>query len=503
VNLLLLLEMAGAGDPDRVAFRGDGEEMTVAVLRRRALGVGAALAARGSSTLVYGGTNGLAFPVAVFGAAAAGIPLVPVNYRLSRDRREEILTHHPGALVVADQAQLASLAERGHDAIGTDDLLTLGETVATDTVDPDPDTVAVLLYTSGTTSDPKAVVLRHRHLTSYVLSTVEYGSAAAADAALVAVPPYHVAGVAHVLTNLYAGRRVVYLDTFDAAVWLDLVRGQGVTHAMVVPTMLARIVDRLEADGVPPPPTLASIVYGGAAMPARVLERALLLFPDVDFVNAYGLTETASTIALLGPDDHRRALDDPDPAVRERLRSAGRVVPGVEVEIRGPDGRVGDANHPGGIYVRGPQVSGEYLGEDGPSDPDGWFATRDNGYVDADGYLFVTGRDDDTIIKGGENIAPAEIETVITTHPGVADAAVVGVEDDEWGQRIVAVVVPVDGSGPTAEEIREWVRERLRGSRTPDAVAFRDALPYTETGKLLRRSLRADLQDRPGQPGAG
>lgn len=493
MNLLLLLDMASSADPERVAFRMGDTDLTSGELRDRALRIGSALAQSGVSSLAFGATNSLAFPVAVFAAAAAGIPLIPVNFRLAETRRKEILTRHPGALVVATEDQLPGLVGDGYHAVSAAGFLDLDSSDAGEPVDPDPDAIAVLLYTSGTTSEPKAVVLRHRHLTSYVLGTVEFCSATPADTALVAVPPYHIAGVAHVLTNLYGGRRVVYLDAFDPEEWLSLVEREGVTHAMVVPTMLARIVGALEASGRAAPPSLESIVYGGSAMPVAVLERALRAFPEVGFVNAYGLTETASTIALLGPEDHRSGIDDADPSVRARLRSAGRAVPGVEIEIRDVAGTVVGPSVVGEIHVRGPQVSGEYLGADRPSDPDSWFATRDNGYLDHEGYLFIAGRADDTIIRGGENIAPAEIEEAILLHPGVAECAVVGVDDDDWGQRTVAVVVARPDTTVSGDEITEWVRGRLRGSRTPDAVVFRLELPYTETGKVLRRELRAEL----------
>jgi acyl-CoA synthetase (AMP-forming)/AMP-acid ligase II len=217
-------------------------------------------------------------------------------------------------------------------------------------------------------------------------------------------------------------------------------------------------------------------------MPATVLERALTAFAGVDFVNAYGLTETSSTIAVLGPEDHRAAIAG-DEAARRRLGSVGRLVPGIEVEIR--DGE---------IWVRGEQVSGEYLGREASTDADGWFPTRDRGWVDDDGYLFIEGRSDDTIIRGGENIAPAEIEDVLLTHPAVAEAAVVGVPDDEWGQRLAAAVVARPGTAVTQDELRDFVRERLRSSKTPDVIAFRAELPHTDTGKLLRRAVLVDLQ---------
>jgi acyl-CoA synthetase (AMP-forming)/AMP-acid ligase II len=223
-----------------------------------------------------------------------------------------------------------------------------------------------------------------------------------------------------------------------------------------------------------------------------VLRRALELFPQTGFVNAYGLTETSSTIAVLGPEEHREALESDDESVRARLGSVGRVVPGVELQVRDEDGTVLAPTTPGLLFLRGEQVSGEYVGSSA-TDEDGWFATRDRGWVDDEGYLFIEGRADDTIIRGGENIAPAEIEDVLAEHPAVLEAAVIGVPDDEWGQRIAAVVVCTAGADADADELREWVRVRLRSSKTPDVVTFRAELPRTDTGKLLRRNLLAEL----------
>jgi acyl-CoA synthetase (AMP-forming)/AMP-acid ligase II len=168
-------------------------------------------------------------------------------------------------------------------------------------------------------------------------------------------------------------------------------------------------------------------------------------------------------------------------------------VPGIDVEVRGDDGRPVAGGEAGELWVRGPQVSGVYEGIGSVLDADGWFPTRDRARVDSGGYLFIEGRADDTIIRGGENIAPAEIEDVLIRHPALRDAAVVGVPDEEWGERIVAAVVPFEGATADADEIRSFVRARLRGSRTPDDVVIRDSLPYTPTGKLLRREIVADL----------
>jgi acyl-CoA synthetase (AMP-forming)/AMP-acid ligase II len=336
-------------------------------------------------------------------------------------------------------------------------------------------------------------VLRHTHLCSYVLGAVEFASADEQAAALVAVPPYHVAGVSNVVSNVYSTRRVVLLPRFDPADWLATARAESVSHALVVPTMLAQVVERLGGASSADVPSLRTLAYGGAPMPLPVLERALELFADVDFVNAYGLTETSSTIAVLGPDDHREALASDEPEVRGRLRSAGRMAPSVEAEIRSEDGAVADPGRQGLLWVRGEQVSGEYAGAGSPVDEDGWFPTGDLAHVDADGYLFIEGRADDTIIRGGENVAPAEIEDALRTHEAVADVAVVGVPDRAWGECIAAAVVPVPGAAVTEDELRDHVRSRLRGSKTPDQVRFRTELPYTDTGKLLRRRVRDEL----------
>lgn len=293
-----------------------------------------------------------------------------------------------------------------------------------------------------------------------------------------------------VLSNIYAGRRMVYLPDFTPQRWLDLVREEEVTSAMVVPTMLARVVEHLGGESAGAP-KLASLAYGGARMAQPVLERALVAFPDTGFVNAYGLTETSSTIAVLGPDDHREALSDP--ALRHRLSSVGRVVPGMEAQIRAEDDITVLADGDTGLlWVRGAQVSGEYMGKGSVLDADGWFPTRDRARIE-DEFLFIGGRADDTIIRGGENIAPAEIEDVLVRHDDVREVAVIGVPDDEWGERICAVIVPAGETHAEPEQVRAWCRERLRGSRTPDDVVFVDELPKTATGKLVRRDLVAQV----------
>ena len=471
MNISMILEMATSAG-DRAAVTAGERSLTAAELL--GLARGAARRFQRYPAVLYLGANHLAYPVALFGAALAGIPLVPVNYRLGEQQLAGIIARHPGALVLRP-ADLDALLEPADED---------GEPAAAQ----DQDAVAALIYTSGTTAEPKAGVLRHRHLLAYVWNTLEFASAEDGDAALVAAPPYHIAGLTNLLSNLYTGRRVVYLAAFEAAEWLEVVRRERITHAMVVPTMLARVVAEV-GTGDAATPTLRSLSYGGARTPRPVLERALRIFPAADFVNAYGLTETASSVAVLGPEDHRTASAASDPAVRDRLGSVGRALPGIEIQILRYDGTPAGVGETGLVSVRGDQISGEYGGRS-VLDADGWFATRDLGRLDAGGYLFIEGRADDTIIRGGENIAPAEIEDVLLAHPGIVEAAVVGVSDPEWGQRLVAVLV---GDGDPAE-IQRWVRERLRSAKTPDTIVFRAELPKTETGKLLRRAILAELE---------
>jgi fatty-acyl-CoA synthase len=194
---------------------------------------------------------------------------------------------------------------------------------------------------------------------------------------------------------------------------------------------------------------------------------------------------------VLGPDDHRAAIASDDPAVRARLGSVGRPLPSVEIEIRDLAGAPLPPGRSGEVHVRGDQVAGEYLGRR-LTDASGWFATKDAGWIDEAGYLFLEGRLDDVIVRGGENISPGEIEDVLRGHPAVADVAVVGAPDERWGERVAAFVVP-RGEPPSPAQLGDWVKARLRSTKTPETWVFRPELPYNDTGKLLRRVLKAEL----------
>ncbi len=267
---------------------------------------------------------------------------MPVNYRLADDRLRAIINRVTPCVLVAG----AGVAERvagidGVELIDRDAFLAMSIDESIEETDGwgcDPDATAVLLFTSGTTGDPKAAVLRHRNLAAYLVTSLEFGAAGEDEATIVSVPPYHIASVSSVLSTTYTGRRVVQLESFDPKRWVDSVRDENVTHAMVVPTMLNRILDVIDGGGATGDglglPSLRNLAYGGGPMPTQVVERAMNLLPSVDLVNAYGLTETSSTISVLGPDDHRLAFYSDEPEWKARLGSVGQPLPGVEVEIR-------------------------------------------------------------------------------------------------------------------------------------------------------------------------
>ena len=497
MNIALLLEMAAEAAPDRIALVCDGKRWTYAELLAAARGAFEMIQESGVAHVALLDESSEAAVIALFGAALAGVPYCPLNYRLADQDLAALLGRIAPALVIGDEERVERLAgQDGHTVYVREEFTAKAqELVPGDEereYDPGADGIAVQLFTSGTTAAPKAAILRHSNLLGYILGTVEFAAADEADAALVVVPPYHIAGISALMSSIYAQRRIVMLPAFSPEGWVKLVGEEKITNAFVVPTMLTRIVSALEKDGGDVS-SLRAISYGGGKMPLEVIQKALAMFPNTGFTNAYGLTETSSTIALLGPDDHRAALASDDPKVRARLTSLGQPIPTVEIEIRGEDGKPVPVGEPGEIYVRGEQVSGEYK-EKSALDAEGWFPTRDAGFMDEDGYLFLSGRADDVIVRGGENMSPGEIEDVLLTHPAVADACACAIPSVEWGESVGIAVVTREGhAAPSEAELKALIKDRLRSSRVPDKVAFVDELPYNEMGKLLRRKVKEIL----------
>lgn len=486
MDVAMLLDMVSQAAGDRIAVSCGDQHLTYADLQDRAARYASVIRERNVSSVAFVGENSPEAVALFFGCSIAGVSYVPVNYRWTDAQLAEAVERIAPVGVVTDERSAPRVA-------GLEGVVPLSAPDDADPAEPAEaggEFPAVLLFTSGTSGTPKVVVLRNRHLVPYVVSTVEFLNAGPDEAILVSVPPYHIAAVSSMLTSVYAGRRMVLMPAFDPHAWVEAARRESVSQAMVVPTMLNRILDVVEDDGRGLP-TLRHLSYGGGRMPVPTIERAMRLLPGLDLVNAYGLTETSSTITLLSPQDHRDAVASADPAVRARLGSVGKALPAVEIEIRDDHGQAVPPGQAGEVWVRGDQVSGEYLSHSA-TDSGGWYPTRDHGHLDESGFLFLHGRADDVIVRGGENIAPAEVEERLLEHPSVAEAAVVGVPDAEWGERIEAFIVPSDGAVIDDRELQEWVRSGLRSTRVPEAIHRRDELPYNDTGKLLRRQLRAE-----------
>jgi long-chain acyl-CoA synthetase len=475
--------MAAEAMGDREAVKLNNDSITYSELNYMSKSVASLV--KNNEKIGFLSENNLLMPAALFGAAIAGVEFVPLNYRLSEEQLNMQLKRISPAILFTDQ----DIKCKGIKTIGIT-TLALDNKAELDNYSDD-EAVAVELFTSGTTGEPKSAVLKHKNLMAYILGTVEFMSAGAEESVLLSVPPYHIAGIAAVLSSSYSGRKIVQLPNFSAEAWMRLVIKEKITNAFLVPTMLKRIVEKFD-DNLSLP-SLKNVAYGGGKMPRSVIERAMKLLPHVNFTNAYGLTETSATICMLGPEDHRSAFNSSDALIKRRLSSAGRPIPSIELIIKNDEGNICLPEELGNVWVRGEQVSGEYKGIGSKLDSEGWFPTKDRGFLDSDGYLFIDGRADDVIVRGGENISPGEIEDVVRTHPNVEDVAAVAVKDIEWGEAVGLVIV---ASSPIEDdEIIKLVRTKLRSSRVPSIIKYMDELPYNETGKLLRRVIRDNFAD--------
>lgn len=355
--------------------------------------------------------------------------------------------------------------------------------------------ITILMYTAGTTGRPKGVPLTHSGFVSYVLGNVEPANPEIEERNLLTVPLYHVAGIQAMLAAVYGGRTLVIMRQFEVKEWLEAVEREQATRAMLVPTMLKMIIDEPDFSKYNLK-SLKVITYGAAPMPFEVIKKAIEKLPGVNFINAFGQTETASTITTLGPEDHiiEGTEEERDKKLKRLTSSIGKPLPDVEVKIVDEEGNPLPVLEVGEIMARGPRVMTGYWHDEEKTSKvitkDGWLRTSDKGWMDEDGYIYLAGRSDDMIIRGGENISPEEVENVLQSHPIVEEAAVIGVPDPEWGQQPKAVVVLKEGEHAGAVEIMEFCRSKLAGFKRPRSVVFVDALPRNPMGKVLKKDLR-------------
>src|SRR5436309_12276379 len=348
--------------------------------------------------------------------------------------------------------------------------------------------IAIQLYTSGTTGKPKGAMLSHANFLNLVETgrdeKPDWNKWTEDDVSLVAMPIFHIGGSGWGVMGLYHGAKGVIAREFDATKVLDFFEQSGITKLFMVPAAMQFVVRQPRAREVDFS-RLKYMLYGASPIPAALLKECIEVF-KCGFVQMYGMTETTGTIVALPPEDHVEGL--------ERMRSAGKALPGVELAILDADGnklpprQVGEIATRSGSNMAGywnlPEATARTLGSDG------WLRTGDAGYMDEDGYLYIHDRIKDMIISGGENIYPAEVESAICDHPDVAEAAVIGIPDDKWGEAVKAIVVMKPGKQASATDIINFTRERIAGFKTPKSVDFLEALPRNPSGKILRRNLR-------------
>lgn len=518
MNTSTFLSMAADMYDGRVALVFRDLRLTYPQLLERVRRLASSLVAHGvqrGDKVAILQTNCNEYVEAYFAVSMIGGVFVPLNFRAKREELTYMLDNSDSSVLfvgdryiplvnaIRDQLPklrlLISIESRQEGMLYYNDLIEQGDPEGPPEVDPDDQELNMLMYTSGTTAMPKGVMLTYGGFTEYMFSSVEPAVDDDTGVTLLVAPMYHIAGATAVLSAIYGGRRLVIHPQFDPKAWLETVSREKVTTAFLVPTMLKRLMDEPDFDKYDLS-SLRVISYGGAPMPVPVILRAIERFPKhVAFMNAFGQTETTSTVTVLGPEDHRlEGTPEEIERKKRRLSSIGRPLGDVQVQIQDENGNPLPPYTVGEVCISAPRtMQGYYKQEEATRQTirDGWIHTRDMGYMDEEGYLYLAGRKSDMIIRGGENIAPEEIEHVLHVHPAVEECAVIGVPDEEWGEKVMAVIVPKEGATVTAQEIIDFCKARLASFKAPEIVEFVKELPRNQMGKILKKDLREQFRN--------
>jgi long-chain acyl-CoA synthetase len=506
------LERARLLAGDRVAVLDGARAVTYAQLAARVGALGAALEQLDvpvGGRVAFLGVNSLAHVECWLGVPAFGRVLVDLNFRLAvpelafmvDDCEPAVLVVTPGTLEVGralrDRCEaLRTLVLAGDpdddtpaDCLGYEAMLGGASPLAPPGVAVDA--MAAISYTGGTTGRPKGVILTHGNLLANARHNLIATGHSEDDVWLHVCPMFHVAGTANVLACTWVGARQVILPRFDAEAVIAVIDGHAITHVVLVPTMLAMLLEGLERR----PSALASLrhVQYAASPISPDLQARVLDVLECDVAQFYGMTEAAPTVTTLSPRDHRRGAAGEAPW-DGRLRSLGVPVVGVRAEVRAADGAPVAPGEIGEVWVRGPNVMAGYWHRPEVTAEvlrDGWYRTGDAGYADGGGYLYLVDRLKDMIITGGENVYCIEVEATLLDHPAVAEAAVFGIPDPRWGEAVHAVVGLAPGAEVSGGELIAFCRERIAGYKAPRSIDVAPgSLPKSGAGKLLKNVLR-------------
>ncbi|MBE0479951.1 MAG: long-chain-fatty-acid--CoA ligase [Dehalococcoidia bacterium] len=513
MNTTEFLMITSAIAPDRPAIAFDGKKITYEEMSDRVNRLANALAGLGvqkGDMVAILQVNCSQYVEVYFAVAKLGAVFVPLNFRAKSDELEYMISNC--------EAKVLFVGERYADMVNSirknlpmlqeciciegkqDGTLEYEPLIASASPDEvfaeiDDNDITILMYTAGTTGRPKGVPLTHNSFSTYVLTNVSPVDPEIEETNLLTVPLYHVAGIQAVMAAMYGGRTLAMMKQFEVKEWMKTVQQEKANRAMLVPTMLKRVIDDPDFNNYDLS-SLKVITYGAAPMPFEVIKKAIDVFPGVMFINAFGQTETASTITSLGPEDHVITGTEEEKARKlKRLQcSIGRPMDDVQIKIVDEQGKELPVGEVGEILAKGPRVMSGYWKDAEKTakalTPDGWLHTGDKGYTDDEGYIYLAGRGDDMIIRGGENISPEEVENILYAFPKIEECAVIGVADPEWGQEPKAVVVLKKGETCSPDEVMEFCRQRLSSFKRPRYVCFIDELPRTSTGKILKRVLR-------------
>jgi acyl-CoA synthetase (AMP-forming)/AMP-acid ligase II len=488
---------------ERAALYFEGRILGYGELDRRASRVAQGLIAAGvkpGARIAILAKNDLTFFELWFGAVKAGAVLVPVNFRLAPPEIAYVVNDAKADLLFVGRDFYPLVEKLGGELASVRRVVALdGEhpewpayaawVAAQEARDPAlplaAADVAIQMYTSGTTGHPKGAQLSHANLLALLPTVIaRAGPWHEGDVSLVCLPLFHIGGSGWALLALYRGAANLITRDFEPAAILRLIGEYRVTKALFVPAMLLFLLQAPQcADSNFS--SLELIVYGASPAPLDLLRNALRTF-GCALGQLYGLTESTGGVTYLAPEDHgEHAI--------ERMRSCGTPLDGVEIKVVDAEGRELPPGEVGEVICRTPQVMLGYWNlpeATARAIRDGWLYTGDAGYRDADGYLYIYDRIKDMIISGGENIYPAEVESALFGHPAVADVAVIGVPDEQWGEAVKAIVVKKPGASIDADELIAFARERIARYKVPRSVDFVAALPRNPSGKILKRELR-------------